>query len=488
MAGFRFESRCSRYVLLVVSIVIMLGSVGTSNASVYYSLTMQPTVAVSSPEVILQNGTVGTSTIYTNSTSAKASVVSVRANETEDYVGLLSNVDSSDDIGTHSNFSAQQYGPDLINDTLTEENLGYSSSMWLDVVSFDGEWNAWEVVGTDPYLDAVDYNSSYVYVTGNNRNIGSFNFTDSGKTTETIDNVTVQLYANQSVSGKNLEVKVWVNSSWHSLGDQVTPTSWGWMNWTATTELDTWARIDEAKIHIKSKAPQGTFYVDCARLQVDYSTPDDYELDLEVQWTNVDFDEPSEELSIYCGTMGAESIAVDAWNGTAWNNVFTDLSSGWNNVSVSTYLTSSNFTIRFKGGTETGDPSQDSWDIDAALLYLFTSVETTYDYVLRVNNTFTNSWEVRLKKYVNATIGRLQNCTIYFRNSTNANSTQIVIENGSFNQTEGSWYDLGSLETIYIAMTVEANSTGTSYIYTCLEIRIPGTTTYLQYEIQFKIT
>jgi len=91
-------------------------------------------------------------------------------------------------------------------------------------------------------------------------------------------------------------------------------------------------------------------------------------------------------------------------------------------------------------------------------------------------------------KYANSSIGRLQNCTIYFRNSTNANSTQIYIKTGSFNQTEGPWYNLTSLETIYIAMTVEANSTGTSYVYAYLEIRKPGTTTYLQYKITFEIT
>lgn len=112
----------------------------------------------------------------------------------------------------------------------------------------------------------------------------------------------------------------------------------------------------------------------------------------------------------------------------------------------------------------------------------------SYNYVLRVNNTVTDSWEIRLKKYSDTSIGRLHNCTIYFHNSTDGSSTQIYIENGLFNQTEGSWYNLDSLETIYIAMTVEANSTGTSYVYTYLEVRTPGTTTYLQYRIVFEIT
>jgi len=114
--------------------------------------------------------------------------------------------------------------------------------------------------------------------------------------------------------------------------------------------------------------------------------------------------------------------------------------------------------------------------------------DITYDYVLRVNDTFTDSWQVRLKKYSDSNTNRLQNCTIYFHNATNANSTQIVIENGSFNQTEGSWCTLTSLETIYIALTVEANSTGTSYVHVYLEVLIPTTTTYAQYVILFEIT
>ena len=213
-----------------------------------------------------------------------------------------------------------------------------------------------------------------------------------------------------------------------------------------------------------------------------------YELDLEVQWTDIPALLPNEELCIYGGTMGSEDIKVDVWNGSAWKNVFTDLSTGWNNVSITSYLNSSTFTIRFKGGTETGDTNQDSWNIDATLLHVWSSIEITYDYVLRVNNTVTDSWQIRLKEYSNSSVGRLQNCTIYFHNSTDGNSPQIVIENGSFINETGSWYNMGTLETIYIAMTVEANSTGTSHVYVYLEVLIPNTTTYAQYIIVFEIT
>jgi len=112
----------------------------------------------------------------------------------------------------------------------------------------------------------------------------------------------------------------------------------------------------------------------------------------------------------------------------------------------------------------------------------------TYDYVLRVNNTVAQSWQIRLKKYADTNISRLQNCEIYFHNSTDGTSNQIYIQNGSYTNQTGPWYDLGGSETIYIAVTVEANSTGTSHIYTFLEIRVPNTTTYFQCIITFKIT
>ncbi|PVX26610.1 MAG: hypothetical protein CW691_00885, partial [Candidatus Bathyarchaeum sp.] len=97
----------------------------------------------------------------------------------------------------------------------------------------------------------------------------------------------------------------------------------------------------------------------------------DYRLDQEVQWTDVQYSLPNEYLSVYGGTMGSEDLAVDVWTGTDWETVFTDLSSGWNNVSISEYLTDSTFTIRFRDGTEVGDASPDTWQIDVALIHVW---------------------------------------------------------------------------------------------------------------------
>jgi len=42
----------------------------------------------------------------------------------------------------------------------------------------------------------------------------------------------------------------------------------------------------------------------------------------------------------------------------------------WNNVSVTTYLSSPTFTVRFLDGSQTGNAVQNSWQIDATLLFL----------------------------------------------------------------------------------------------------------------------
>jgi len=120
--------------------------------------------------------------------------------------------------------------------------------------------------------------------------------------------------------------------------------------------------------------------------RVGYNEPSNYELDKEVQWTDVPYSLPNEQLSIYGGNMGAENVEVDVWNGTDWETVFVDLSSGWNNASITDWLTTYTFTIRFKGGTESGDATQDTWQIDVALIHAWNE-DDSYELDLEVQWT-----------------------------------------------------------------------------------------------------
>jgi hypothetical protein len=100
---------------------------------------------------------------------------------------------------------------------------------------------------------------------------------------------------------------------------------------------------------------------------------DNYVLDIEEQFTNVNYNRDNEELCIKTGNFSdLESIMVDVWNGSAWINIIASLTpNNWNNVSVTSHLTSPTFTIRFRDNTQTSDGTRSYWQIDAALLHLW---------------------------------------------------------------------------------------------------------------------
>ena len=149
-----------------------------------------------------------------------------------------------------------------------------SYKLWLYFHTSDlnkTEWTAFGFPYTD-LLNAIDYPNNYIRTGSKNDEDGDYYFANSSKSTETIINVTVQIYGMHNLTNKQLEVFVWDGSSWTSLGLQTLPTSWAWVNYTATTVLDTWAKIDEAKIYLKSSDNGAYYYVDCARLQVYYNS------------------------------------------------------------------------------------------------------------------------------------------------------------------------------------------------------------------------
>jgi len=549
MKGCSDRHRTCSIVLLAAALFLSLNLLlPTTSASIRTSLLMQSSVAVTAPPVILQTGTAGSSLIYANSTSAKVVVTAPKTNETEDYVdNNTSNIDNSTSKGTHSDFTAQKYGPDSVYDILTEANTGGAGSITYRANASAQSQNSLTitkptgtvqndvmianiyVVGTDPnitapsgwtlVLDTFDGTTarlstyykvagasepaSYqwtfggatmaeggiitfygvittnpVDVYGGQANAASTSYTAPSVTTTVSNAMLVAAFGAKAGGGSNTVTPPPGMTECYDIGQD--------NNGKSCTEAATVAQASAGASG--TKVATGQSGTNIGHLVALKPQPPYYELDLEVQWTSATYYLPNEELCIFGGTMETEDIRVDVWNGAAWQNLFTDLTNGWNNISVSSYLTSSNFTVRFKGANETSDTTQNNWYIDTTLLHVWTYFETTYDYVLRVNNTVTDSWEIRLKEYSNSSVGRLQNCTIYFHNPTDGNSPQIIVENGSFKNETGLWYNLASSQTIYIAIAVEANSTGTSYIYAYLEVSVPGTTTHAHYITAFEIT
>jgi hypothetical protein len=91
-------------------------------------------------------------------------------------------------------------------------------------------------------------------------------------------------------------------------------------------------------------------------------------MSLEEQWTNLNSSallQPA--LCINTGSMSSNQLALDAWYAGSWQPLSSSLVSGWNNISISSYLGagSTNFTIRFRSS---GDNVQGTWQVDAALI------------------------------------------------------------------------------------------------------------------------
>jgi len=166
---------------------------------------------------------------------------------------------------------------------------------------------------------------------------------------------------------ENLIVNYWDGFSWNSLGSI---TNIGWSNFTATGLTSSIYTIQFVGSSETSDSLKDTWNIDLITLHTWSTQTYNYKLDLEVQWASANYTQDFEELCIYTGSLDAESIRIDVWNGGGWTNIALDLTgSDWNNFTVSTWLTSSTFTIRFRGDFEVGDTIQSSWEIDVCLLH-----------------------------------------------------------------------------------------------------------------------
>ena len=313
------------------------------------------------------------------------------AGSKEDVVDQQSNVDGSADFGTHSNFTALQYGPDSINDTLTEENTGvFSNSTLLDDGFEAVDWDAnWDAIAHNWQEDNNPVHSGSASAWAEYGNDGDFTCDDlnaSGASAIYVD----FWYQLSSTETDDLVLYYYDGSVYDEISQIGGGTEDTWLHYTAKV-TDSQYFISNFRIRFNAGMDFFEFedvWVDDVLIKKEIQSADNYEVDLEVRWTDLPHSLPNEELCIYAGTMGAEDIKVDVWNGSSWINVVSDMNaSDWNNVTITSYLTSSNFTIRFKGGTETGDTNQDIWNIDVALIHVWNDAGENYELDLEVQWT-----------------------------------------------------------------------------------------------------
>jgi hypothetical protein len=183
---------------------------------------------------------------------------------------------------------------------------------------------------------------------------------------------------NENYNGKGIQLKIDTGSISNS-------TSWQSPNTNNYTDSVTslWC----TQLAAGSHTIQGTFFENAndsytvtvsSRQLVFIAFPiPTYQLNLETQFTNVQYTQQNARLCIYGGSMSSNPLGVEYWNATtsSWNSVSTSLNaSSWNNITVT--LTSSVFTIRFEAGIYSKDLTQGSWNVSAVLLYLWTNQYT----------------------------------------------------------------------------------------------------------------
>lgn len=198
--------------------------------------------------------------------------------------------------------------------------------------------------------------------------------------------------------------------------------------------------------------------------------------------------------------ISSVSVTIQVWNyssstyATGGQGYQTYTSSGSNEtklLSITTtpqfYTSSGNAKIKMTGVLSTTTQYQQKTN-QIKLVYSYSS-SSNYNYVLKIVNQISDSWQIRLRAYSQSNIARLNNCTIFFHNATDGTSSQIYIISGSYTQQTGPWYDLPSSPAErYIALTLEASSSETSFVYVYLDVLVPDKTTYIQYVLTFEIT
>ncbi len=349
-----------------------------------------------------------------------------------------SDVDSSPSKGVHSNFSAQQYGPDSFCDKLSEENTGSGTANYevdlevewigLDhgekneelaiyvhegnnthgvegaggyVVIGDGSpdwgspsgtisfWIRWDTVANRPWgqhgeMEMRFFSASLILDWG-----GTSSLTSS---TSFVPGQWYFLAVTWNEQTDNLQLYV---------GDQFTPPMLdaqnnGWVSRVSTVGvvqnnfLASRGGVDPTYGH-GDDLRYWSLERNLIEIQSDYdkelkgseaSLRSYFKLNNDFSDVGADGNDGSAFGNCFLSaaapfeTPPSESIRVEVWFEGAWRRVITDLESGWNNVSISSYLDSSTFTIRLKGAIEAGDVNPDSWSIDAALLHVWSDEQT----------------------------------------------------------------------------------------------------------------
>lgn len=303
------------------------------------------------------------------------SAVITQPYDAEDFVDdNTTDVDTSDSIGTHSNFTAMQYS-DGNYDTITDENAETPHLETLYIESWTNVIDEWTRVGANPYLDVADQPSNYIHVSAKSMEEGDFYFANIIEQGYNYTFHSIDLYMYCDAGSELIYATLYDGSGWS--GDYTFQGSgWAWRSIDVSAFLDNKFKIDAARLHLESVAIggfSGSVAVDAAYLRINM-TSNKWLVELELQFTNVPYDKENEYLCIKTGTrLLGEDLGVRGWTGSSWNVIDSALTwSTWNNYSVSSFITSNTFTIQLLNTDMDGETW---WNIDAVLIHLWQNGE-----------------------------------------------------------------------------------------------------------------
>ena len=126
----------------------------------------------------------------------------------------------------------------------------------------------WQLVGTSPYLNAVDYPSSYIHTSSRNAREGYFGFQNSG--VEGITTVNLEINGRTDRQSDLVQMRIYDGSTWFDLGLVKLPSTFEWTSMDVTSYLNTWEKINAAQLWLQLSAAdnRGHVYVDCARIRI----------------------------------------------------------------------------------------------------------------------------------------------------------------------------------------------------------------------------
>jgi hypothetical protein len=366
-----------------------------------------------------------------------------------DYVDINTiNVDSSDDKGSHSDFPAQKQGPDAIYDVLAEGNTADSANTTLiDAESFEGTWppagwtetGYWNKESNRAYTGtySADFDGYGYYGSSGNLVTSDLNCSDASSIFVTFR------YLDEGLDYGEFLLEYFDGSSWVPITDLGTSSEYTW-NLYEEQITDSRYFVSDFKIRWRANGIEDYehAYVDLVTVTKEVASEANYELDLEVQWTDADYNEANEELCIYYNEASGGTNNTDSLDATGGYMVVGNGTPDWGS-------TAGTISFWIQWDTIGGRP----WGQHDNMETRFYGTNLVLDWGGTNSLTSTTSFTAGKWYFIAITWNEFTNdLTLYVGDQNTAPTVDA---------TTGSWY--GSVSTVGVSQNNFLNSRGGFY-------------------------